>query len=85
MHPIISEILSPSGSTVCSDSEKASLFNDYFSSIFTTKDTSVIPTVCSSGSPPVVDSINITPAIVFDKVMNLQSGKSAGPDGWPIN
>ena len=40
--------------------------------------------VCSSDSPPVVDSIDITPTIVFDKVMNLQSGKSAGPDGWPI-
>ena len=41
--------------------------------------------VCSSDSPPVVDSIDITPNTVFDKVMNLQSGKSAGPDGWPIH
>ena len=31
-----------------------------------------------------VDSFDITPDIVFDKVMNLQSGKSAGSDGWPI-
>ena len=40
--------------------------------------------VCSSDSPPVVDSIDITPDIVLDKVMNLQSDKSPGPDGWPI-
>jgi len=40
--------------------------------------------VCSNTSPPVVDSIDITPDIVFNKVMNLQNGKSPGPDGWPI-
>ena len=32
----------------------------------------------------VSDSIEFTPSIVFSKVMNLQSGKSPGPDGWPI-
>ena len=84
-HPNISEILSPSGSTVCSNSEKASIFNQYFCSVFATKDFSVIPMVCSSASPPVVDSIDITPDIVFGKVMNLQSGKFAGLDGWPIH
>jgi len=71
-------------STVCSDSEMASLFNDYFSSVFTTEDSSFIPMVCSSTSPPVVDFIDITPDIVSNKIMNLQNGKSPGPDGWPI-
>jgi len=86
--PSISEILSPSGSTVCSDSEKASLFNDYFSSIFTTEDTVLllfqqfVPVILSFQL--IVLSIDITPDIVFDKIMNLQSGEFAGPDSWPI-
>ena len=30
-----------------------------------------------------LSSINITPSIVFDKLVSLKSGKSPGPDGWP--
>ena len=44
IRPSTSELLSPSGSTVCSDFEMAALFNDYFSSVFTVEDTSVVPT-----------------------------------------
>ena len=29
-----------------------------------------------------LSSINITPSIVFDKLVSLKSGKSPGPDGW---
>ena len=29
--------------------------------------------------------IEITPAVVYDKLMNLQNNKSAGLDGWPIS
>ena len=82
--PVISELLCPDGSLVNSDSEMATLFNDYFSSVFTCEDTNTIPTTDASGTPPITDSIDITPEIILSKIANLQSSKSPGPDGWPI-
>ena len=84
IHPNIAELLCSDGSTVCSDAEKATIFNEYFSSVFTVEDTTTIPTVHSVCSPPVIDSIDITPEVVLNKITNLQSGKSSGPDGWPV-
>ena len=55
-----------------------------FSSVFTCEDTASIPTVDSTSSPPLDDSIEITPEIVFSKLTALQSSISPGPDGWPI-
>ena len=62
----------------------ATLFNEYFSSVFTCKDITSIPTVDSTGSPVLNDSIEITPAVVLNKLMAIQNSKSPGPDGWPI-
>ena len=85
IHPNIAELLCSDGSTVCSDAEKATIFNEYFSSVFTVEDTTTtIPTVHSVCSPPVIDSIDITPEVVLNKITNLQSGKSSRPDGWPV-
>ena len=72
------------GSVVHSDLEMATLFNEYFSSVFTCEDITSIPTVDSTGSPLLNDSIEITPTVVLNKLMALQSSKSPGPDGWPI-
>ena len=63
----------------------ATIFNDYFSTVFTCEDTTTIPTVDSASSPPNADSIEITPGVVYDKLMNLQNNKSPGPGGWPIS
>ena len=52
----------------------------YFSSVFTVEDITTIPTVHSTTFTSVSDSIKFTTSIVFSKVMNLQSGKSPGPD-----
>ena len=49
---VISELLCPDGSLVNSDSQMATLFNDYFSSVFTCEDTNTIPTTDASGTPP---------------------------------
>ena len=57
IHPNIAELLCSDGSTVCSDAEKATIFNEYFSSVFTVEDTTTISTVHSVCSPPVIDSI----------------------------
>jgi len=69
-----------------SDIDMATHFNEYFSSIFTCEDTATasIPTVDSTSFPPLDDSIEITPEIVFSKLTALQSSKFPGPDGWPI-
>ena len=44
----------------------------------------LLPTVDSNGSPFLNDSIEITPAVVLNKLMALQNSKSPGPGGWPI-
>ena len=60
------------------------LFNNNFSSVFTVEDNIFTPTVDSADCSPAVDSINFNPGVVFGKLMDLQSGKSPSPDGWPI-
>ena len=62
----------------------ATLFNEYFSTVFTYEDITGIPIVDSTGSPLLNDSIEITPAVVLKKLMVLQNSKSPGPDGWLI-
>ena len=75
IRPSITELLTSDGSTVYSDPEMATIFNDYFSTFFTCEDTTTIPTVDSASSPLIADSIEITPAVVYDKLMNLQNNK----------
>ena len=77
-------MVSSDGSAIHSDTEMATHFNKYFSSVFTCEDTASIPTVDSTSSPLLDDSIEITPATVFSKLIALQSNKSSEPDGWPI-
>ena len=85
VRPSISELLAPDGSSVSSDSEMATLLNNYFSSVFTVEDTTTISTAHTTASASATDSIDFTAnIIVFSKVMNLQSGKSPRPDGWLI-
>jgi len=80
----ITELVSTDGSAIQSDIDMATHFNQYFSSVFTCEDTASIPIVDSTSFPPLDDSIEITPEIVFSKLTALQSSKSPGPDGWPI-
>jgi len=88
IRPSISELLSiselrriASGSVESSDSEMATLFNDYFSSVFTVEDTTVIPTLLYL---LLIYIIDFNPKIVFNKVMNLPSDKSPSPR-WLTN
>ena len=61
----------------------ATLFNNYFSTVFTSEDITSIPVI----DPIVSTSIPESPHgdIVFDKIMNMHNNKSPGPDGWPIS
>ena len=60
----------------------AEALNSYFSSVFTSENTNTISD--PSSALLIDDSIDITPDIVLSKITNLNSSKSPGPDGWPI-
>jgi len=62
----------------------AKLLNDYFSSVFTHEDTNSIPMLQSDDQPPPIHTFHFTPVSVFNKITNLKSGKSPGPDSWLI-
>ena len=60
-------------SIINSDEEKAKIFNEFFISVFTHEDTSLIPTFHLS-----------IPSIVYNKLKNLKHNKSPGSKGWPV-
>ena len=62
----------------------ATMLNDYFASVFTCEDTTFFPTVDQIGSPLLSDSIEFTPEVIYNKIMNLHNSKNPGPDDWPI-
>ena len=57
-HPNITELLHSDGTIASSDTEMATMFNNYFSSVFTCKDTTSLPTSDSTGTPLIPDSIH---------------------------
>ena len=81
--PSIDELCCFDGSTTSSHPEMAKLFNDYFSSVFTHEDTYSIPTLQSDDQPPPIHTFQFTPVSVLNKITNMKSGKSPGPDGCP--
>jgi len=70
------------GTFTSEHSEMVNLFNDYFCSVFTSKDHFIPPPEIDS-SPSIIDTLVITPQLVSSKLNNLISGKAPGPDGWP--
>ena len=67
-----------------SDEEKAKIFNDCFTSVFTHEDTSFMPTFQLNTDISVLDSITASPSIVYNKLKNLKDNKSPGPKDWPV-
>ena len=64
------------------DSEKANVLNDYFSSVFTHEDLSDVPE-CSMGGDTYdeIGNLTVTPDVVKKKLLSLNPQKSPGPDG----
>ena len=81
--PSITELVSSDGSVTHSDTEMATHFNEYFSSVFACEDITSILTVDSASSPLLKHSIEITPTVVLNKLVALQNNKSPDPDRWP--
>lgn len=83
--PTIGNIEGIDGELYTSDEDKSNALNRYFSSVFTHEDPNTVPNFCIDKSDDVsLSSITINPSIVFDKLVSLKSGKSPGPDGWPV-
>ena len=68
--------------TVADSYSKAEAFNSYFSSIFTSENSSTMPHM--EGAPfPDMPSISISTEEVYHQLSNLQSNKASGPDKIP--
>ena len=83
-HPSITELLRSDDTAASSDTETATMFNKYISSVFTCEDITSLPVVNPTGTPLLSDSIEFTPEMVYNKIKSLHNSKSSEPDGWPI-
>lgn len=85
VRPVINAIRREDNSIADSNQEKCELFNKFFTSVFTKENCTTIPTFqFNENPPPHLDDIDITPAIVLDKLLHLNHTKAPGPEGWPI-
>ena len=66
---------------VTDDSATASLFNQYFVSVFTKEDLSSLPEVPPFCSGFTLDQFSVTPSEVFTELSALNTCKACGPDG----
>ena len=82
--PEIGSLKKSDDSVTSSDEEKAKIFNDFFTSVFTHEDTSSMPTYQLNTDIPVLNSITASPSIVYNKLKNLKDNKSPDPEGWPV-
>jgi len=82
--PAINALRCEDNSTTDSNQEKYELFNKYFTSVFTKEDCTGIPSFQFKGNHSHLSDIDITPAIVLDKLQHLNPTKACGPEGWPI-
>ena len=73
------------GSVMSDDATKATCFNNYFSSVFTSEDTGLLPDLRSTigwGSN-LISSIDFTPDVVLDVLSSLDVSKACGPNLIP--
>ena len=70
--------MSLDGNTVTDDGDKASLFNEYFYSVFSSSN---LPDIPSSSLGPVLTDFEITLQDVFQGLSHLKAGKAPGIDG----
>ena len=62
--------------------DKANVFADYFSSVFTSEDVTHIPTLTIDPTPS-VPPIRMHVEGVYDLLQNIQQHKASGPDNLP--
>ena len=84
IHPTIDDLQCPDGSTSHIDRDKADTLNKYFTSVFTQENLSTIPSFTLGVSVPPLQTVTITPHIVYKKLVDINTSKSPGPNGWPL-
>ena len=84
VRPTISSLKKSDGTDTHDSGEIADIFNNYFSSVFTLSDDTSVPKFQPNHEVSPITDIDINAAIVFNKLVNLKTDKSSGPDGWPI-
>ena len=82
--PVIDSLKKSDDTVVYSDEDKSQLFNQFFTSVFTQEDTNSVPSFHLNRDVPVLDSVTISPTIVYNKLCKLKPDKSPGPEGWPV-
>ena len=61
--------------------QKAELLNSYFSGVFTSENLETLPGILDFNYERSLSVVNVINEIVYHKLINLKSSKSAGPDG----
>ena len=84
VHPTINDLQHPDGSTAHTDSDKADKFNHFFTSVFTQENLSLIPSFTLDHTMPSLHTVSISPNIVYKKLLDINTNKSPGPEGWPL-
>ena len=84
VRPTISSLKKPDGTVTQDSREIADIFNTYFSSVLTLSDDTSVPTFQLNREVSPITDIDINADIVYNKLVNLKTDKSSGPDGWPI-
>ena len=84
VHSTIGDLQCPDGSTVHLDKDKAEIPNQFFTSVFTHKKLSVIPSFTLDHAVPSLHTVKISPTIVHKKLLDINPNKSPGPKCWPL-
>ncbi|MDA8003108.1 MAG: hypothetical protein MPL62_17635 [Alphaproteobacteria bacterium] len=84
----IPDISNPDGTNAATSVlQKATIFNNYFSTVFTQKDSSNIPVLeeelKSNSNPTTIEDLDFNSADVLEELSNINVNKCGGPDGIP--
>ena len=81
MRPTINSLKRSDGTDTQDSNEMADIFNSYFSSVFTLPDDATVRTPTLQPNHEVsITNIDINADIVFNKLVDLKTDKSSGPD-----
>ena len=83
----IPDILNTDGATASTNAQKATIFNDHFSSVFTREDNANIPEleeeISTDSNPDTIEDLVFDSAEVLEELSNINANKCGGPDGIP--